>query len=412
MRSVEEHLERILATASPRSSETVAIPDALGRTSAEPLLARTPIPAFDNSAMDGFAVLAADLATGSPITLRIVADLPAGSGEDPALRPGEAIRIMTGAPIPSDADVVVPVERTTEGFAAGIGDTVTLTPIAGERTHVRRGGAEAGVGELVVEAGVALSPRHLEVLASAGHVAVAVARRPRVAVISTGDELAAPGAPLGRGRIPESNSIVLAALVRETGAEVVHCEHVGDDPAAVLASIDAARRLGVDAVICSGGVSEGAYEPVRQALGGTPDDPRPGSVEFGPVAMRPGRPQGFGVLDGGTLVFAFPGNPVAAAVSFECFARPALLTMQGRTDAHRPRLVLPTTSGWEVKPGRRQFQPAAVDRSDPAAWRVVPTRDPDGRQSALARGAADALIDVPPEIGTVRAGDLVGVMLL
>ena len=408
MRTVEAQREQVLAAVRRLPIERVPIAAALGRTLAEPVVSTLDIPVFDNSAMDGFAVRGADVAGAAadvPVVLRVVGEVPAGSGEDPALGPGEAVRIMTGAPTPSSADAVVPVEDTSEGFGAEVGGTVAVLRAPRPGAHIRRAGEDAVRGTELLPAGMRIGSLQRSAIAAAGVAEVTVARIPRVAVISTGSELMPPGEPLSRGQIPESNSFVLAGLVAEADGEVVLRESVTDDPAALAAALERAFELEADLVLMSGGVSEGAYEPVKQALGGT--------MAFEKVAMQPGKPQGFGVAASGALLLGFPGNPVSVAVSWEVFGRPAILAMQGRTDTERPRLRLPASADWSSSKPRRQYLPAVIDRSDPAHWTAGPaTRR--GSQSHLAGGLgrAEALIVVPAEVDAVVAGDPVEVWLL
>ncbi len=410
MRSVEAQRDIVLATVRALPSERVALTDAHGRTTAEPVTAAVPIPAFTNSAMDGFAVRADDVREASaaaPVVLRVAADVPAGSPTDPAIASGEAARIMTGAALPSDADAVVPVEDTVEGFAAQVGGTVSITSPPRPGGDVRLVGADAQVGALVLPAGVEIRALQISAIAAAGTGTVAVAARPRVAVISTGSELMPPGTALERGQISESNSFVLAADITEAGGEVVLRTSVGDDPGELTEVLRRAFELGVDAVIMSGGVSAGAYEPVKQALGPS------GAMAFEKVAMQPGKPQGFGVTPEGVLLFGLPGNPVSVAVSFEVFVRPALLAMQGRSQLLRDRIRLPAGAPWAPSRGRRQYLPARIDRSDPAQWTVAPAH-PGGSISNRAGGLAlaEAFAIVPAEVVRVEVGDLVDVMLL
>ncbi|WP_295012971.1 gephyrin-like molybdotransferase Glp [uncultured Microbacterium sp.] len=402
-RTVEEQVARVLAAVRPRDPETVPLADAAGRVLAADARARNAVPVFDNSAMDGFAVRYADVATatpGAPVTLRVAGDLPAGSPADPPLDPGTAIRIMTGAAIPTQADAVVPFEDTAGGLADSMRTAVVLRAPASPGTNVRRAGADAAVGAVVQEAGTLLGARQLSALASVGIAEVVVARRPRVVVAATGSELVPPGTPLERGQIPESNSILLAALATEAGAEVVLRTVVGDEgdgPAEVVA-LAAAR--GADVVIFSGGVSAGAYEPVRQSLAG--------AMEFGPVAMQPGKPQGFGATAEGMLLFGLPGNPVSSAVSFEVFVRPALLRLLGRPEQRILRR-LPAGAAWRTPPGRRQYLPAVVD----ADGRVVPAaRGGSGSHLSVGLGGATAYAIVPADVDEVREGDVLDVLEL
>lgn len=409
LRSVEEHRDAILAAVRPCDVVASPVETALGLTLAEPVRARVPIPVFDNSAMDGFAVRYDDVAgatPSTPVALRVVADLPAGSPLDPSLRPGEAARIMTGSAMPTAADTVVPFEDTADGLADSLGEIQVLRAPRARGAHRRHRGGDLSPGDEVVAAGVALGPFQLGAAAAAGVAVVRVRRRPRVAVISTGSELVAPGADLARGQIPESNSILLAGLARDAESEVVLRTTVADDDEGLRPALAAARDAGADAVVFSGGVSAGAYEVVKSTLGPT------GEMTFTGVAMQPGKPQGFGALDDGTLLFGLPGNPVSAAVSFEVFVRPALLLMAGRAQLERPVLRLAAGTGWRTPPGRRQYLPAAINRSDPAAWRVVPaTAGGSGSHLAGGLAQAEAFAIVPAEVEQIEPGDRVDVML-
>ncbi|WP_100811866.1 MULTISPECIES: gephyrin-like molybdotransferase Glp [unclassified Microbacterium] len=408
LRTVEEHLAQILAAAHPLDTVEVPLAAAAGHTLAAPVLARVDIPVFDNSAMDGFAVRFSDVESATadaPVTLRVVADLPAGTELDPALAEGETARIMTGSPLPTAADTVVPFEDTAGGLDDSLERTVVLAAPRALGAHVRRRGGDARAGDEIVPAGAVLGALQLAAAAAAGIAHVTVTRRPRVVVLSTGTELAEPGTALRRGQIPESNSVLLSELAREAGADVVHVGSVGDDEAefrAVLAS-----AVGADVVITSGGVSAGAYEVVKNALGSDT------AISFVKVAMQPGKPQGFGTLPGGALFFGLPGNPVSSAVSFETFVRPALLALQGRTTIHRPLLRLPAAQGWTTPPGRRQYLPAAIDRTDPARWTVRPaTAGGSGSHLAGGLARAEAYAVVGAELSRVEPGDPVDVMLV
>lgn len=408
IRTVEEQLALVLAEVATLPSERVATAAAAGRTTAAPVRAGVDIPVFENSAMDGFAVRFADVRAATdaaPSRLRVVVDLPAGTAFDPDLGPGEAARIMTGSPVPTAADTVVPFEHTAGGLDDSLGEVAVLVPPPAPGAHVRRRASDLSAGDVVIDAGVLLGPLQIAAAAAAGVGELEVTRVPRVAVISTGDELVAPGLPLRRGQIPESNSILLAGLVAAAGADVVLRASVDDTDASLLAVLRDAQDAGADVVITSGGVSAGAYEVVKNALSG--------DIAFPKVAMQPGKPQGFGRLAAGPLLFALPGNPVSSAVSFEVFVRPALMRMLGRAALHRDVIRLPATTGWRTPPGRRQYLPASIDRSDATGWRVGPaTAGGSGSHLAGGLARAEAYAVVPAEVEEVREGDLVDVMLI
>ena len=405
LESVEQHLDRILAATRAPVRTRVGLDEAAGRTLTAPVLAAVDIPAFRNSAMDGFAVRWADVERAgieNPITLAVVADLPAGSALDPRFDPGQAARIMTGAPVPTDADTVVPVEDTAGALEDSLERVVVTAAPSRLGAHVRGRGEDIEAGGTVLEAGTVIRHFQLGSIAAAGNGEVEVATAPRVAIISTGSELVPAGAPLAAGMIPESNSWLLAAAAREAGAEVVIRRSVPDETAALLALVAEADDLGLDAVVFTGGVSAGAYEVVKQAMTG---------MRFSRLAMQPGKPQGFGVTERGMLLFGLPGNPVSAAVSFEVFVRPALLRLQGRSRIHRPVLRLRAGTGWRTPPGRRQYLPATIDRTDPEAWHVFPATS-GGSHLAGGLGRAEALAIVAAEVARVEAGDLVDVVLV
>lgn len=405
MITVEEYTGPVMAEAAPLPAEAVPVSDARGRTLAEPAIARLEIPRFDNSAMDGFAVRFADVAGATeaePVALRVTADVPAGSALDSAIPPGTAARIMTGAPVPAGADTVVPFEGTVGGLADSLGTALVWQEPRAVGAHVRRRGEDLRAGDEVLAAGTPLGPLQIAALVAAGIAEVRVARRPRVLVASTGSELVAPGEAPGPGQIPDSNSTLLTLLAVDAGAEVVGRARVDDDPATLtrlLAATDA------DVIITSGGVSAGAFEPVRQALEGT--------VSFEKVAIQPGKPQAFGRLPSGALFFGLPGNPVSVAVSFEVIVRPALLAMQGRREVRRTTLRLPAACGWRTPDGRRQYLPIAVDRDDPARWAVRPaTAGGSGSHLAGGLGRAEGYAIVPADVAAVEAGDPIEVILI
>ncbi|QPZ37525.1 molybdopterin molybdotransferase MoeA [Paramicrobacterium chengjingii] len=398
--SIDEHRERILAEARVLPTHSVVLRDALGLVLAEDVQNRWPVPLFDNSAMDGYAVHRDDAVAGA--RLRIVADVAAGSAEDPSFGVGEAVRIMTGAPVPSAADAIVPLENTDIGTS--ISETppefITITEQPHASAHIRRKASDAEAGSIAVSAGAELGAWQLSSIAAAGYATISVHRRPRVAVISTGSELIDPAATPARGQIPESNSILLSAALRASGVEVTSSTTVPDDNDALRAAVDEARAVS-DAIVLTGGASVGAFDVVKAVLDGT------ASIRFDRVAMQPGKPQGFGVLDN-TLVFCLPGNPVSVAASFEMFVRPALRAMAGHADIDRPRVTRAAAIGWRTPAGRAQILPVIFNDQ------IVQPASHGGSGSHLVSSLADAegLAIVAADIDHVDEGDAVTVMVL
>lgn len=408
---VEEHLADVLAAARPLHAVRLPLDAALGRVVAADVVAAAPVPAFDSSSMDGYAVRAADVATArvhEPVALTVVAEVAAGSELDPLLETGDAVRIMTGAPVPSGADAIVPVEDTVEHRESGAWVSpgarvgVIASPAAG--TFIRRAGSDLSPGTTVLTEGTKLSPYRLGAAAAAGVAEVEVRPAPRVVIVATGEELVAPGEPTARGQIHDSNSVLLRGAVASAGGDIIGGIRVGDDPAALLATLDRLlSETAPDVVIFTGGVSVGAHDVVKAAL--APG----GRVAFRRVSMQPGKPQAFGVLDSGALCFGLPGNPVSVAVSFEVFVRPALQALQGLEPVGAPRTEAVTASGWRTPTGRRQYMPVAFEPDG----RIRPATA-GGSGSHLAGGLAQAegFAIVPAEVDEVRAGERLPVMLV
>jgi molybdopterin molybdotransferase len=332
--AIVDALDDVLARSRPLAGESVPAAAAAGRVLAEPARAAVDLPPFDSSAMDGFAVRAAD----TPGVLRVVGDSAAGSPFEGAVGEGEAAGISTGAEVPRGADAVVPVELVRDE-----GERIHADEVAAG-AHVRRRGGDVSQGGLVVDAGVRLGAPEVGALAAAGLREVVCARRPRVAVLATGSELRAPGEPLAPGEIYESNSVLLAAQLESAGAVCEVLPRVSDDPAETRAGL--ARGLEYDVLVTSGGVSVGPHDLVRGLLAELGVD-----EVFWQVAVRPGKPVAFGVR-GSTLVFGLPGNPVSSLVGFELFVRPALDALQGLADP-RPR-YLPGRLAVPVRPNTRR----------------------------------------------------------
>ena len=378
--------EAILAHARPLPSEPVPIGIALGRVLAEDVRAAGDVPRFENSAMDGFAVVAA--ASSGP--LRIVGEARAGAPAQVALRPGEAIRISTGAPLPAGADAVVRIEDTSERD----GEVAVRVPVA-PGAHVRHPGEDLRAGEVVLRAGVRVGPGELGVAVAAGVGALRCTRRPRVAVLCTGDELVEAGAPLGPGQIHDSNRVMLAALAAQAGAEVVTAARVPDDRAATEAAFaDALERA--DLVIASGGVSVGPHDHVKPALEQLGVQER-----FWRVALQPGKPTWFGTRDE-RLVLGLPGNPVSSFVTFALFARPALLALQGAA-APLPARAVARLATPVRRLNREQVLRVTVRQRDDGALLVAPN-GPQASHVTRSLTGVDAFAFVPAGEGEAPAG--------
>lgn len=390
MRSVTEHQRIVADLIRPRPAVAVSLRDALGLTLAEDVVAPLSLPVFDNSAMDGYAVWAQDTVAATPdhpVQLPVAEDIPAGRTDPLELRPGTAHRIMTGAPLPAGATGIVPVEDTDGGV-----ETVRIRRPAGPGRHIRRAGEDVAAGTTVLSAGRVVTPAALGLVAALGLAELAVLPRQRVLVISTGSELAPPGAALLPGQIYESNAVMLAAAVREAGAEVVATATAGDDVAQFNAVLDS-HAAAADLIVTSGGVSAGAYEVVKDAFGGDR------GVQFVKVAMQPGMPQGVGRV-GGTPIVTLPGNPVSALVSFEVFIRPALRTAMGLPDPRRPLRAAVLTETVSSPRGKRQFRRAVLDAETGQVTSYGPPASHHLRWLATANG----LLDIPEDVVEVPAG--------
>lgn len=396
LKTVEEYLDELLALVRPDArTEAVSLAAAYGRVLGTDVTTPVSIPVFDNSAMDGYAVRWSDVT--APTTLRVVGEVPAGSGDDPAAGQGECVRIMTGAPVPTFADTVVPVEDTDGGLA-----TVAVQVAPQRGAHVRKAGDDLAAGAVLARAGAVLTPALVGALAASGITSVDVRPRPRVAVSATGDELVSDGSRLGRGQIYESNSLALAAALTRDGADVLRGAPIADRAKALVGWLDEACAR-ADLVVLSGGVSVGAYDVVRDVLaaaGGT----------FRHVRMQPGKPQGWAVWSG-TPVIALPGNPLSASLSYEVFVRPVLDRILGR--AARPSVTGVAATGWTSPGGRRQLVPVVMTGGEDGRLYVRPSHA-RGSASHLVSSlaAADALAVVAEDVTSVAEGDLVTVRWL
>jgi molybdopterin molybdotransferase len=440
LRSVDAAHDAVLATvAGPTESEVVGLIDALGRVLAADVVAELDLPPWDNSAMDGYAVRFADLASASestPVRLRVAGDIPAGIVPRDRVEPGMALRIATGAPIPSGADTVIQVELTSPADADGstpappappgrdAGGSLPAAILAyravAAGTAIRRAGSDLHRGDRVLEAGSKMRPAAIAVAAGVGLQHVSVRRRPIVGVLATGDEVRAAGQPLGEAGIPDANGPALMALVEDAGGDPRFLGIAADRIEDVRARLCAGLAEDPDVVIVSGGVSVGPYDHVRAAF------TEIGEISLWRVAVQPGKPFAFGTTRSGgpagrpdrdraVLLFGLPGNPVSTFVTFELFIRPALLALVGRRDARRSvdRAVLLDEA--RTSNGRRAFlrvtaerdATGAVIRDDSGRARVRLSRGPAGQGSHVlsALAAADGLAVIPEEVTVHRAGD-------
>jgi molybdopterin molybdotransferase len=402
LKSVDAHLDDILAVVSPLGGLDLTLSDAHGCVLVEDVHSTFPLPPFDNSAMDGYAVRAEDLRAATeatPVVLHVVGDVAAGSTTPYTVQPGLCVRIMTGAPIPPGADAVVRVEDTDGGLAQV---AIRRAPPIG--SCIRRAGEDASTGTVVLAAGSHLGATQLGLLAAVGRDRVCVRPRPRVVVLSTGSELVDPGQPLGRGQIPDSNSALITAAALEAGAIAYRVGIVADEPK-VLADTLEDQLIRADVIVTTGGVSVGAYDVVKEVLS------RVGTVRFDRIAMQPGMPQGFGTISAEkTPFFGLPGNPVSAYVSFEVFVRPALRRMLGVEPISRPLVRARLTEAVRSPSGRRSYLRAWLSVED-GAYTVRPIGGA-GSHLIAALAASNALIVVPEQTTNVDAGAAVSVMLL
>lgn len=407
LRSVEEHQRVVRGLLGTTPVVQVPTTQAVGRALADDVRAPVPLPGADSSSMDGYAVRGADVAAAAadaPVLLPVVDDVPAGRVDVEPLAPGTAQRIMTGAVLPPGADAVVPVEATDRGR-----EQVAVREPRGPEAHVRRTGCDVAVGDVVLPRGTRLGAAQLGLLAALDVASVPVHAPLRVLVVSTGSELVAPGQPAAPGQVHDANSTMLATTLREVGAEVRVAQFVADDVEAFLALLDAETgavdgEARVDLVVTSGGVSEGAYEVVKDGLTAAG---RGGEVEFTKTAMQPGMPQGAG-RHRGVPVVCLPGNPVSAFVSCEVHLRPAVLAAQGHAVTARPRVRLTLTEPLRSPAGKLQLRRGRADLD-------AGTVGPQGEAASHFLGAlalADCLVVLPEGVTEVAAGEQVDVWLL
>lgn len=389
MRSVQEALQEIMAVFDVKPAESLPLLQALGRTLAESITAQNDLPLFDNSAMDGYAVRAQDVHT-VPVMLHVVGEIPAGKAPDVQVGQGQAVRIMTGAAMPAGADMVIPVEEVREN-----GNSVEILTGGQKGDFVRPRGEDVKTGEILLKAGHVLRPQDLGLLAGLGMAYAPVVQKPRVAVLSTGDELLAPDDPIVPGKIRDMNSFTIPAMVLNLGAEPILLGVARDTSDSVREKLLSAVELGADLILSSAGVSVGTFDVVKTVM------EELGAIGFWRVNMRPGKPLAYGNVRGIPFI-GLPGNPVSSLMTFEVFVRPVLLKMLGQpTEARETEVIV----GEEMSSDGRE-----------SYIRVNLRRDDEGRLTAFSTGSqssgaisslvkADALLVIPAGVTAVNRGD-------
>ncbi len=406
LRTVEEARQAMLDHFSPLMTERVPLIESLNRTLAEDMRADLDVPPFANSAMDGYAVRAVDLQNGDgPIVLEIVGEVPAGGIANRPVIAGTAMRIMTGAPVPDGADTIVPFEETDEGRAQALRPRgqVRIYSRPQHGANVRAAGEDLRYGEVVVPARTAVTPAVVGVLASVGSAMVPVFRRPRVAILATGDELVEVDQQPGPGQIRNSNGYANAAQVLAAGGEALQLPIARDTEPELRARLEAALAWKADLFLTSGGVSVGDYDVVKRVLQSM------GEMEFWRVKMKPGKPIAFGHV-GGVPLLGLPGNPVSAMVCFELFGRPALLKMQGRTALLRPTVPAIFEGRLHDRADRRQYVRVRVARRGGEFLARLTGEQGSGVLSSMVH--ADGLMIVPEGMTEVAPGTRLDVLML
>jgi molybdopterin molybdotransferase len=402
LRAVDEHLAIVLDGIGSLDPIELNLMDAQGLILAENVITDVPLPGFDNSAVDGYAVRAVDTKGAEedkPITLPVVGDVAAGNRAMSGMGAGVSMRIMTGAPIPSGADAVIPLEWTDRGLAQ-----VAIRQSARSGTSIRRAGEDLPAGAPALAAGAALGPQQIALLAAIGRDRVAVRPRPRVLVVSTGSELVEVGHPIGFGEVPDANSYLLAAAARDAGADAYRVGIVPDDHTKLLDVLES-QLLRADVLVTTGGVSMGAFDIVKQALSEL------GTVSFTRVAMQPGKPQGFGHLGDHVPIFCLPGNPVSALVSFEVFVRPAIRKLLGKRSIQRATVQAAALERIESPAGVRQYRRGVLHREASGGYSVTLVGGP-GSHLIAAMASANCLVVIDEEVTEVVSGSRVTVIPL
>jgi molybdopterin molybdotransferase len=423
--TVQEALEAILASFAPLETVEVALPEALGLVLAEDVAADMNIPPFDNSSMDGYAVRAADVAGASderPARLRVIGYLPAGGAprDDERVEAETAFRIMTGAPVPPGADAIVRFEDTSEGrpldapqlqpehsraSAVQVGGEVAIYREVSEGTNVRRAGGDIREGEVVLQTGDLIGPATIGVLASLGRATVKVHRRPRVAVLATGDELVGVDERPGPGQIRNTNSYAVAAQLRSWGAEAFDLGIARDNRESLVSKLEEAFALEPDLLVTSAGVSVGDYDIVKQVL------MELGTINMWRVRIKPGKPLAFGrVGERGVPFLGLPGNPVSSMVTMELFGRPAVMKMLGRKNLSRPVVMARAGERIESSPGRENYIRVVLSRQGDEY--VARTTGAQGSEILTSMARANALAVVGEDVRFVEVGERIKAMLL
>ena len=398
--TVQDALAAVLAGVSVLPAEKVSLFEALGRVVAEPVAAKDSLPPFTNSSMDGYAMQAADLVGAtkeSPNTLKVIGDVAAGQVVDVVVTPGTAVRIMTGAPVPEGADAVVPVEDTNEPWRDDerpLPSHISISREVKAGDYLRHPGEDIEAGHVVLEAKRPLRPQEIGVLASLGVQEVSVIRKPKVGILATGDELIGIEEPLSPGKIRNSNGYTQAAQVMKLGAEPVMLGVAKDVESDVRRCLQIGLDAGVDLFISSAGVSVGAYDVVKAVLEAE------GNVGFWRVRMRPGKPLAFGTYHG-VPYLGLPGNPVSAMVSFERFARAAILKLAGHQRLEKPQI--PVTLQESITSDGRESYIRAVVKTDGEAYTAVTTGG-QGSHMMTSLVKANALLIVPEGVTEVPTG--------
>lgn len=402
MKPIDQHVADVVSLVAPLPTALTPLAEARGLVVSQEVRARYSIPPFTNSAMDGFAVRVADVDAAAGAPLPVAFDVPAGSTDRRELPAGSVARIMTGAPLPTGADAVIQTELTTAGYAAMAAECpaeISFTKNVPVGKNVRYEGEDIQADDVVFAPGTLLGPAELSAMAAIGYATVPVHRRPRIAILTTGDELRDAGTTLGFGQIPDSNSVLVSHMLEEWGGEVTRVGLSTDDTSTCR---DHLRELAadVDLMITTGGVSVGAYDVIKAVL-------KDEGVEFTTVCQQPGKPQGWGRV-AGTPVLCFPGNPIGVFVSMIMYARPVIEVLIGRGINSVPSSVETMGAGWVTPPGRAQFMPC---RRQGAV--VVPSAA-GGAGSHLVGSLprAEGLVVVPAEVEKVDVGDRYRVMWL